>query len=240
MRFYQELARWWPLFSPPSHYEEEAESLLQLIRQESTVPARTLLELGSGGGSNAFYFKREMQLTLTDLSPGMLAVSRTYNPECDHIAGDMRTIRLNRQFDVVFIHDAINYLTEPEDVQAALATAAVHCKPGGLLLIAPDHVLENYQPQTEHGGEDGADGSGLRYLMWSWDPDPTDHYYDTAFAFLLRDADGTVHVHREHHQEGLFPRADWLDWLKAAGFDCRVVEDKWDRDLFIGTRRGSG
>ena len=236
MRFYQELAHWWPLFSPPSHYHEEAEDLLQVIRDESSVPAKTLLELGSGGGSNAFYFKREMQLTLTDLSPGMLAVSRTYNPECDHIASDMRTLRLNRQFDVVFIHDAIAYLTEPEDVQAALATAAVHCKPGGVLLIAPDHVLENYQPQTQHGGEDGADGSGLRYLMWSWDPDPTDHYYDTAFAFLLRDADGTVHIHREHHQEGLFPRADWLEWLRNAGFDCRVVEDKWNRDLFVGHR----
>ncbi len=213
--------------------------MLKLIHEASATPLQTLLELGAGGGSNAFHFKRELRLTLTDLSPGMLAVSRVINPECDHIAGDMRTLRLNRQFDVVFIHDAINYLTKPDDVKAALETAAVHCRPGGVLLIAPDHVLENYKASTEHGGEDGADGSGLRYLMWCWDPDPADQLYDTAFAFLLRDADGQVHIHREHHQEGLFPRADWLDWLQQAGFDMRVVHDPWDRDLFLGTRRGS-
>jgi ubiquinone/menaquinone biosynthesis C-methylase UbiE len=149
MQFYSNLAHWWPLFSPPDHYVEEAAYMLELIHDASTTPPQTLLELGSGGGSNAFHFKRAMHLTLTDLSPGMLAVSRTYNPECDHIAGDMRTIRLNRQFDVVFIHDAINYLTTPADVRAALETAALHCKPGGVLLLAPDHVLENYQASTE-------------------------------------------------------------------------------------------
>ncbi|MEX2282565.1 MAG: class I SAM-dependent methyltransferase [Gemmatimonadota bacterium] len=236
MQFYSNLAHWWPLFSPPDHYVEEAAYMLELIYDVSPAPPETLLELGAGGGSNAFHFKRTMHLTLTDLSPGMLAVSRSYNPECDHIAGDMRTIRLNRQFDVVFIHDAINYLTTPADLRAALETAALHCKPGGVLLLAPDHVLENYQPSTEHGGEDGPDGSGLRYLMWSWDPDPADQLYDTAFAFLMRDANGEVHIHREHHEEGLFARADWLDWLKQAGFDCRVVEDPWDRDIFVGLR----
>jgi trans-aconitate methyltransferase len=46
-------------------------------------------------------------LTPVDLSTEMLAISRTLNPECEHIAGDMRTSRLERRFDAVFIHDAI-------------------------------------------------------------------------------------------------------------------------------------
>ena len=40
--------------------------------------------------------------------------------------GDMRSLRLPRQFDVVLIHDAIMYATGPADVQAALRTAAIH------------------------------------------------------------------------------------------------------------------
>ena len=67
----------------------------------------TLLELGSGGGNNASHLKARFNCTLTDISPDMLALSRTLNPECEHLEGDMRTLRLGRTFDVVFIHDAI-------------------------------------------------------------------------------------------------------------------------------------
>lgn len=56
-------------------------------------------------------------MTLVDLSPEMLTTSCALNPECEHLPGDMRTVRLGRLFDAVFIHDAIiywnltNYLT---------------------------------------------------------------------------------------------------------------------------------
>ena len=73
--------------------------------------ATTLLELGSGGGNNASHLKHRFECTLTDLSPEMLALSRTLNPECEHIEGDMRTLRLERTFDAVFVHDAIAYIT---------------------------------------------------------------------------------------------------------------------------------
>src|SRR6266446_5297728 len=50
-------------------------------------------------------------MTLVDLSPRMLLVSRRLNPECEHIKGDIRTLRLGRTFDVVFVHDAICHMT---------------------------------------------------------------------------------------------------------------------------------
>ena len=42
-------------------------------------------------------------MTLVDLSDGMLAVSRQLNPECEHHLGDMRTVRLGRTFDAVWV-----------------------------------------------------------------------------------------------------------------------------------------
>src|SRR5262245_15711487 len=54
VHFYDDLADWWPLFSPPEHYVEEADDLLPRIRRIAPH-ARTLLELGSGGGSLAFH-----------------------------------------------------------------------------------------------------------------------------------------------------------------------------------------
>ncbi|HKO93768.1 MAG TPA: class I SAM-dependent methyltransferase, partial [Polyangiaceae bacterium] len=107
--FYDTLAPWWPLISPVEDYEAEARYLSRLV--ESRAPAaRTLLELGSGGGHNAFYFKERFALTLTDLSEAMLAMSARLNPECEHVRGDMRSLALQRSFDVVFAHDAIDYM----------------------------------------------------------------------------------------------------------------------------------
>jgi trans-aconitate methyltransferase len=242
-RLYSDLACWWPLMSPPIHYVEEAADLLPLLRVDGQTGSKpdplpaTLLELGTGGGSLAYHLKDHFALTLTDRSAGMLAVNRQVNPECEHILGDMMTLDLGRTFDRVLVHDAIMYATEPDAVRATLRTAARHCRTGGVTVVVPDCVRETFTPQTEHGGEDGDDGRALRYLMWSWDPDPADHTFQVAYAFLLRDADGRVTVEQDRHREGLFPRADWLDWFDESGFTPRIHHDPWNRDVFIGIKR---
>ena len=95
MKIYNELADWFHLLTHPREYAEEAADYVRLIR-EVQPKAQTLLELGSGGGNNAWHMKRHFTCTLTDLSPGMLDLSRSINPECEHIQGDMRELRLGR------------------------------------------------------------------------------------------------------------------------------------------------
>jgi SAM-dependent methyltransferase len=237
---YDDLAGWWPLLSPPAEYEDEAADLLpRLPKTRGSQPA-TLLELGAGGGSLAFHLKRHFRLTLTDRAPAMLAVSRALNPECEHQLGDMLSLRLGRQFDVVLIHDAIMYATEPAAVQATLWTAAIHCRPGGTVAVLPDFVRETFLPRTDRGGHDAVDGRGLRYLEWVWDPDPTDDTYIADYAFLLRAKDGSVTVAHDRHVEGLFARALWLQWFSEAGVPASCSLDPWGREVFIGTRRGPG
>jgi ubiquinone/menaquinone biosynthesis C-methylase UbiE len=188
-KMYNDLADWWPLLSTPADYAEEAAFFHQVLRDTGQRPLRTMLELGSGGGNNAFHLKAHYQLTLVDPAPGMLTVSQALNPECEHRVGDMRTIRLDRQFDAVFIHDAIMYMTTEADLRAALATAYVHCWPGGVALFVPDHVHETFTPSTEHGGHDG-EQRALRYLAWSYDPDEQ----DTTYVYLLREGTDAVRV----------------------------------------------
>jgi SAM-dependent methyltransferase len=239
-RLYTELAHWWPLFSPPVHYVEEAADVLPTLLDAPDSPPRTLLELGSGGGSLASHLKAAFTMTLTDRSEQMLDVSRGVNPECEHLQGDMRTLDLGRQFDVVMIHDAIMYLTDGPSLRAAFATAYRHCRPGGAVVILPDCVAETLEPRTEDGGEDGDDGRALRWLEWVWDPQANDTTFDVAYSFLFRDPDGTVSVDMDRHTCGVFPRACWLEWLRAAGFqDVRSRLDPWNRDVFIG-QKGRG
>lgn len=237
LKLYNELAQWWPVLSAPEDYAEEAAYTRELFRAHSTVPVQTLLELGSGGGNNAVHLKKDFQMTLVDLSPHMLDVSRRLNPECEHIAGDMRTVRLSRQFDGVFVHDAIMYMITESDLRAALATCAQHCRPGGCAVLMPDCVRETFAPATEHGGHDEAE-RGLRCLEWSWDPDPNDTIYTVDYCYLLRERDGAVQAVHDRHYNGLFAREVWLRLLDEAGFETTVLRDPWERDVFVGRKRG--
>ncbi len=183
---YGELASWWPIFSRVEDYAEEAEFFHAVLGETGGSVPQTLLELGSGGGNNASFLKAHYQMSLVDLSPQMLEVSRRQNPECEHLEGDMRTVRLGRQFDAVFVHDAIMYMTTEDDLRSAMETAYIHCRPGGTALFVPDCVRETFAPETQHGGHDGPLRS-IRYLEWTYELEEDATSFVTTFAYLLRE-----------------------------------------------------
>jgi SAM-dependent methyltransferase len=218
---YRDLAAWWPLLSDPEDYGDEAAYYAGLFREHSAGDPTTMLELGSGGGNNASHLKKDFDLTLVDLAPGMLDVSRALNPECAHALGDMRSVRLGQSFDCVFVHDAVSYLRTADEISRTADTIRAHLRPNGVAVIAPDYVAETFAPTTECGGHDG-DDRGLRYLSWAWDPDPDDHSFVTDYAYLLR-VGSTTEVHHDRHVEGLFSVAEWLELLTAAGLEAEFV-----------------
>ncbi|GAA1867226.1 class I SAM-dependent methyltransferase [Asanoa iriomotensis] len=235
-RFYGDLAPWWSLISPAEDYVEEAAFAASLLQ-----PARTVLELGSGGGHNAVHLKKLFDLTLVDLAPGMLAESRKINPELSHHQGDMRTIRLKKQFDAVFVHDAIDYMTTEADLRRAIETAYVHTKSDGHAVFVPDATTEIFAPEADHGGVDGDDGRGVRFLSWTYDPDPGDTTTVTDYAFLLKDENGQVTAVHETHVTGLYPRDTWQRLLRETGFVPEAVtevtsEDRTPRTFFVGRK----
>jgi SAM-dependent methyltransferase len=234
-KLYSELSSWYHLLSAPADYAEEAEFVRTLILNESSSPPVTVLELGSGGGNNASHLKAHFKLTLADVSEGMIDLSRNLNPECEHIRGDMRTLRLRRLFDAVFIHDAIMYMTNETDLLQAMETAFIHCKPGGAGLFMPDVIRETFVSLTTHGGHDSKpdDGRAIRYIEWTFDPDPRDTTYTIDFAYLLREQNKPVRVIHDTHVFGIFPRETWLSLLRETGFEPRAAADPWGREVFI-------
>ena len=113
----------------------------------AAIDVREVLDLGSGGGHVAVHLKDRLDLTLVDRSAGMLAVSQRLNPECAHRQGDMLTIRLGRQFDAVLVHDAVDYVTDAEDLRQLIGTAFAHCRPGGMAVFVPDYTAETFQAE---------------------------------------------------------------------------------------------
>jgi SAM-dependent methyltransferase len=239
-QIYTKLAPWFHLLTAPDAYAEEAATYRRAIIAASTRRPHTVLELGSGGGNNASHLKRHFRMTLTDLSPQMLRLSRKINPECEHIQGDMRALRLGRQFDAVFVHDAVMYMTNERDLRAAIETAYVHCAPGGVALFAPDCTKETYRPATRSGGHDDPDGRrALRYLEWDWDPVQEDTTYHVSMVLVLRDGN-RVRVVDDRHTFGVFSRRDWLRLLREAGFRASrttyVHSESGTLELFLGLK----
>lgn len=237
LKLYSKLADWFPLLTAPADYAEEAATYWRSMTAHAGRPIETVLELGCGGGNNASHLKRHCRMTLTDVSPQILRVSRKLNPECEHLEADMRSLRLGREFDAVFIHDAVMYLRTEQDLRRAMATAYAHCAPGGVALFAPDCTRETWKPSTDHGGHDG-DGRALRYLEWTWDPDPDDTEYNVDMVYLLKQRGRAVRVERERHSFGIFPQAVWLALLEEVGFqasvESSVFSDGQTYESFVG------
>lgn len=222
IRLYRELADWYPLLTPVGDYAEGAAFYRRMFEVHCQRLPRTLLDLGSGGGHTAAHLKAMLACTLVDLEPAMLGLSRRLNPECEHIHGDMRSVRLGRIFDCVLVHDAVSYMTSRTDLISAIVTAFTHTAPGGVALFQPDFVSETFKPGTETGGSDG-NRRALRYLEWRWVPDSKTDTYVTDMAYLLRGVNGAVEVSYDRHVMGLFPRTVWLELIAAAGFEPLAV-----------------
>jgi SAM-dependent methyltransferase len=242
-RLYSDLAEWWPLISPLAEYAQEAAYLAAVLSSTAAIPVREVLDLGSGGGHLAAHLSDRFELTLVDLSPEMLAVSRRLNTRRPHLQGDMRTLRLGRAFDAVLVHDAIDYVTTRDDLARVIETTFVHCRPGGISVFVPDYVKDDFRALTGSGGG-GTDQSGRQasFAERTWDPDPADDWVRAEYEFTLRDADGTVRVIRENHRLGAFSRATWLELLSGAGFlagrgfEGRAMPGKAPDHLFTGHR----
>jgi SAM-dependent methyltransferase len=245
-RLYSDLAEWWPLISPVGEYEQDAVSLARAF-DSALVPVRTVLDLGSGGGHVAWHLKDKFTLTLVDQSAEMLAVSAELNPECEHIQGDMLTIRLGRRFDGVLVHDAVDYVTTEDELLLVAQTAFAHCRPGGIAVFAPDHTADTFRPGTGGGGGTDETGRQASFRERTRDPDPADEWIEVEYEFTLRAENNRVQVVRESHRLGSFRYETWYRVLAAAGFDpepgnvAAAYAGSGDapglRHVFVGHRR---
>ena len=220
-RMYHEFAGWFHLLTAPEEYAEEAAFYFAAAKRALGRTPGSWLELGSGGGNNASHYAPWLEgpVVLSDRSPEMLALSRTINPSLEHILGEMLEVRLNRTFDVVFVHDAASYLTTEDEVRRLADTLRAHCAPGGAVLVCPDATAETLTFDTDHGGHDG-DGRAMRYLEWSTPGRPATYEYVVDYAYIYHEDGKPPRVELDRHINGALPRAVWLQALRDHGFEA--------------------
>jgi len=228
-RLYSDLARLWPLVSPPERYEQEARYWREALRRELGPGRHEILELGVGGGHNLSHLTGDFQATAVDLSERMLANSIRLNPGVEHLVGDMRTVRLGKKFKAVLIHDAISYMLTRDDLGAAFTTAAAHLEPGGVFITAPDYFRETFHgPWVRHSTHSDGE-TELTFIEYSHDPDPADTTVETIMFYLIREG-GALRIEQDRHITGLFPKADWIRLMEEAGFEVGEIETDLGED----------
>ncbi len=144
MSIFGNYARYYDLLYRDKDYVGEAEFVRRLL-QTYAPAAVNILELGCGTGHHAALLAETgYQIHGIDLSDEMLAraaVRKSQLPpaiaaKLEFSQGDLRNVRLEQQFDaIVSLFHVISYQTTEQDLQAALATATAHLKPGGILIF---------------------------------------------------------------------------------------------------------
>ncbi len=201
---------------------DETEAACKIVNEASRIPVRTLLNLGCGGGHNDHTLKRHFDVTGVDVSEAMLALARRLNPEVRYFQGDMRTVRLGETFDAVTIFDSINYMLSTADLGAALATAHVHLKPGGVLLTCVEHHPGLFRQNASEASVHARDGVEIAFFENVYDPNSRDTTYEVTFVYLIRRG-GELALETDRHLCGLFPLGTWHHILADLGF---VVEQR--------------
>ena len=238
------MAYLWPIISPPEEYGSEAAFFGDVIREELGPGRHKLLELGVGGGHNLSHLTDDFDCTAVDLSPAMLALSKGLNPGVEHHVGDMRNIRLERTFDTVLVHDSASYLLTEQDLTETFAPAAVHLRPGGVLMVAPDWFQETFPDGWVYNWDRQQGDIEVNIQEVMVDPDPSDTQVESTYTYTIKKA-GVTTVEVDTHITGLFSIQTWSDLMGQAGFRVEVRtlppnEGGYGSWLFIGVMGPAG
>ncbi len=105
-------------------------------------PAASVLDLGCGSGHPVArnMVERGLHVTGVDSSPSLISLCRRRLPDQDWLVGDMRSLRLRRQFDGILAWDSFFHLT-PDDQRRMFSVFAQHAASSTVLMFnsGPDY-----------------------------------------------------------------------------------------------------
>jgi len=223
-RLYKDLAWLWPLWEDVEVYRKESEQIAKLIKKYAKTKVRTLLDIGCGGGKNAFHLKRHFVVTGIDISRSMLSNAKKLNPESEFLAADMRRFDLKREFDSIFINDANIYMTTKRDLLKTFKMAYCHLKPGGVTVVHPEQTRETFKQNQTHIWRSKRGDMDITFVENNYDPDRRDNTFESTFVYLIRKK-GKLKIEHDFHLCGLFKLDVWRKFLKQAGFKVFAEKD---------------
>ena len=216
MKAYKSLAWTESLLALPGDYEEEVRQYTGIINKQTNHKAKSMLHLGCGAGGHDRFLKADFDITGVDLNEEMLTLARKANPKVTYLQGDMRSVRLDQQFDVVIVPDAIAYMNTEEDLEKALETAAAHLKTTGLFMVVT-HTREEFRNNNfVYTGSDGQ----THLTLFENNHIIGENQYEATMIYLIRQH-GKLTVDHDVHSLGMFSHETWCRLLEKHGLKIK-------------------
>ncbi|HEY1275030.1 MAG TPA: class I SAM-dependent methyltransferase [Thermoleophilaceae bacterium] len=218
---YDSLAPFYDEFTAGYPHEQWLEELEGLALQHG-LPGRTVLDVACGTGKSALPLAtRGYEVSACDISPAMVqqARRRLGGRARRVFAADMRRLPACGRFDLITcLDDALNYLLEPADLHAALASMRRALRPGGLLVFDVNS-LSTYRATFAMRFEREGRGRSYRWRGEQSGAARPGALYEAVIEVLPDAGTAVSSRHRQRH----WPR----DWLAAAlgraGLECVAV-----------------
>jgi len=230
MSVFNEYARYYDLLYRDKDYAGETDYVHSIIQRQSPG-AKTILNLGCGSGRHdRCVVDKGYTVTGVDLSKEMLASARNAvadNVALEYVLGDVRTVRLDKTFDVVIsLFHVMSYQVTNDDLIAAYATAFSHLKPGGLFIFdcwyGPGVLTDRPTVRVKELEDEFVTVTRIAQPVMH----PNENVVDVNYRIFLRDkASGSVReIHESHRMRYLFhPEVDLM--LTSSGFKPQRSEE---------------
>ena len=141
MKNFEKYADFYDVYYKNKDYETEVNFVLDLAKQNSTPPPRTVLDIGCGTGGHLIPFaKKGLNVTGFDLSETMINQAmekiKKANIKAAVEVGDAKNYRDGKKYDLIVAMFAVmGYLISNEDFLSGLETAKVHLNDNGLFIF---------------------------------------------------------------------------------------------------------
>lgn len=141
MSVFNDYSRYYNLLYKDKPYKQEVDFVDKLIRRNYNGVPKSLLDLGCGTGRHDLIFAEVgYDVTGVDMSEQMVSIAKQNSKDAlkgaEFQTGDIRSVRLNKQFDVVVsLFHVFCYQVTNEDLRKAFETVKVHLKKGGLFVF---------------------------------------------------------------------------------------------------------
>ena len=151
----------------------------------------------------------------------------------------MRTLRLGRTFDAVFVHDAVMYLTTEPTWSGDRDRGRVH-RVRAAYADPSRRDARVLRSGTDHGGHDGRTVAASATSSGRTTPIPTHTTDEVDYVVILREPGRPPRVEHDHHTVGIFPESTWRDLIAGAELeivDPGVVDPNEDEhEVFVARR----
>jgi SAM-dependent methyltransferase len=222
-KLYNELAWTWEVLVSEEEYPVETNFVRRMIQKHKRTSGNGILDVGCGAGHHDLFLKGDYQVVGVDGSEKMLELARKRNPELAYHLGDVRTFKLDRQFDVVMAMDMIQYNLTYSDLEKALRSLSDHLKPGGLLLFYLENIRDRFEQNKTRFKKHRKGNVEIVLVENDYDPDPEDTEFECHLVFLIRE-DGKFRVEVDKHRMGLFELRKILEILNDLNLKTYLYE----------------